>query len=184
MEKEPRNKGHFERRAPSCQKLVAYGRGLDKPRTYWHDGANFEDKCFKHIGQSTLPPHLVLGPNVVNDVLGSRTTASLAKPDAIEFRVYSTASWIITQLHEIKGGKNLNKKEKLKGFSELLQVFREFPMLLPTALGNTIGNQLTTPSTIIIPPDNAITVSFMSPYCQNTQIVNNSAFPQRYQIFP
>ena len=101
----------------------------------------------------------------------------LSRPDVIRLDATPNTSLTLTQLFEIKSGKNITPLRKIRGFSKLLREWRKKPDFLQTLLQSSLIDFDFEVNQIIIPPDDDITVTFVTPNLRRA-ILFDRAFPR------
>ena len=119
---------------------------------------------------------LLLGPGFIDHVI-SRAMPQLSRPDVIRLDATPNTSLTLTQLFEIKSGKNITPLRKIRGFSKLLREWRKKPDFLQTLLQSSLIDFDFEVNQIIIPPDDDITVTFVTPNLRRA-ILFDRAFPR------
>src|SRR3989344_4474916 len=127
---------------------------LGPPRTLYFDGNRvdlltgtnqtrgpfgYEAHCFREISQDENNENgsLLLGPGFIDHVI-SRAMPQLSRPDVIRLDATPNTSLTLTQLFEIKSGKNITPLRKIRGFSKLLREWRKKPDFLQTLLQSSL----------------------------------------------
>lgn len=108
--------------------------------------------------------NLVVGPHLVDYMFGKTPyTAGLVRPDALLLTTQRN-QMTLTGMAEFKSGKGNGFTNKLDGFTVLLEKLRQQPHMLPEMIFYTIGEHVNMPGDIVIPPDEEIEVTFLSPF--------------------
>src|SRR3989344_107402 len=139
-----------------------------------HNGTNqtrgpfeYEAHCFNELSKNpNNEGSLLIGPGFIDQII-AREMPSLSRPDVIRLDVSSDEFWTLTQFFEIKSGKTIGSLKKVLGFSVLLRKMRERPNYLQELLQHHLEDFDFEVNRIIIPPDNEITVTFVSPNLYN-----------------
>lgn len=157
------NQDPQEQRVMPESRLIRIGNGIDLQRTHnlYSKGAEFEDQCFRYLGQNAPDGTLVLGPSIVDSIpqLGHRV-----KCDAITLDVSDENTWRLQSLHEFKVG-NKGKEQtgrKIEGFTRLVKLCRNKPYLLRKMLICAFGGEIFMPQNVLVPQENdKITFEFI-----------------------
>lgn len=139
----------------------------------------YEAHCFREISQNNGEGALFIGPGFIDNII-SQKMPSLSRPDTIKLDV-SSSTWKLTDLYEFKSGKNLNPLRKIKGFSLLLKTMRKHPNFLYELLQSSLKDFDFEVKEIIIPPDNEIAVTFVSPNLRRGTMFDQDSPPFRVQ---
>lgn len=130
-------------------------------------GIQYEDVCFNVIAHRIQPDHVAIGPHLT-DILFFQDTSTqwgnMSRPDAMVFRKYSTGTWQLTMLAEMKFTRMHGMQQKLSGFSQLLARLRQESSFLPHRLREYTGDMVDIPRTIMIPRDPEVNVLFVAPF--------------------
>ncbi len=148
-------------------------QNTDIPKPY-----QYEITCFARIVNRESHPDdcIFFGPHLVNELLKYEfPNKRISRPDAIRFEK-NPNQWRLTDLFEFKSGKKRRKPlSKLSRFSSLLEEMREEPDFLPDLLRHGLGKSVDIPERILIPPDDQITVTFVTPKFSGVIVSLNNA---------
>jgi hypothetical protein len=148
----------------------------------------YENLCFSFL-QTQAQDSLVIGPHLVDFMIGRNPSlGGVVRPDAILLTMQDKQA-ILTGMAEFKSGNGIgyNNKfdNKLAGFEKLLEKFREIPTLLPEMLFYAVGEHVDTPTNIVVPPDEEIEITFLSPFRHGVLYdASAAAFPVTYFRVP
>lgn len=156
------------------------GRGIDEPeiprtfiQIYPHAidlvngsenrSAVYETRCFSFL-QERMQKGMLVGPHLVDYMFGNDPSAGgLIRPDALLLTTIEDES-VLTGMAEFKSGKGNGFERKLDGFALLLEKLRQKPSMLPEMIYYAVGEYIETPASIVIPPDEEIEITFLSPF--------------------
>jgi len=164
---------------PNAIDLINHSKGIS---------IQYENQCFLYLQKQDLDS-FIIGPHLVDFMLGKNPDlGGVVRPDAILLKIYGSQA-TLTGMAEFKSGNGIgydNKFDnKLKGFKNLLERFRNNPDMLPEMLFYAIGEHFDSPGEIAIPSDKEIEITFLSPFHHGVLYDASAApFPVTYFRIP
>lgn len=122
---------------------------------------------------------LLIGARMTEQILNMCRLSRYAKPDIMVFRNGSSC-WQLNELVEVKSVRPSGVQKKLSGFSDLLRKLRRKPSLLVGSLSRLVSTEdlCQLPSQIIVPVDQQVEVTFISPMEYQQQ----ELFPTSFRV--
>lgn len=158
---------HIEPFKLSKEELQIHPNAIDLVNPSNGTSIQYENHCFLYL-QDKTPDSFVIGPHLVDYMMGKNPDlGGVVRPDALLMAIDGTQA-TLTGMAEFKSGNgngyDVKFDNKLKGFKKLLDIFRTNPGMLPEMLFYAVGEHFDSPAEIVVPPDEEIEITFLTPY--------------------
>lgn len=173
---------HIER-----QPLASFGKNgtfIDFDESCSYTGAPYERFAFAALAEKSRAD-FGIGPNIVNQILGTDVYRAFTKPDAMLFMVQKQMLKLAT-LAEFKSGKRLHLHHKVNGFQGLTAAMRQDEDFLLEKLSR-LFTHLPKNVSVYIPDDDQIEVVTVNPYMHDLPqdpVDNHTEFMVSYCRLP